>query len=205
MEINFCQYLVNIGLINKESFSNLILDYHKKCYEKNFIETMKDLLLNFLNNLSEEDKNIIVNNLIEKYYHTLVNKKIDKLKIIFLIFKEKLSLIKLRYLLKWKLIASSIDRSGENTTIQSYEKIYNTKIYRNRNMSEGLYNFMTIKINNDKNSSIIQSKKKKMKNMTLSQNESTIRKCDSTKETINLSIYKRTRRIKRMYIQSKNK
>ena len=185
MEINFCQYLINIGLINKESFSNLILDYHKKCSEKNFIETMKDLLLNFLNNLSEEDKNIIVNNLIEKYYHTLVNKKIDKLKIIFLIFKEKLSIIKLRYLLKWKLIASSIDRSGENTTIQSYEKIYNTKIYRNRNMSEGLYNFMTIKINNDKNSSIIQSKKKKMKNMTLSQNESTIRKCDSTKETIN--------------------
>ena len=188
MEYNFCEYLINIGLINKESFSNLIFNYHKKSPNENIIDNMKDLLLNFLNNLSEEDKKIISNNLVEKYVRKLLDKKIEKLRIIFFILKEKLSLIKLKYLLKWKLISFPLDRSAENTTIQSYEKIYNTKIYRNyrnRNMSEGLYNFMTMKLNNDKNRLFVQSKKKKIKNMTLSQNESTLRKCDSTKETIN--------------------
>ena len=81
-------------------------------------------------------------------------------------------------------------------------------------MSENIYNYITMKINNDKNTIIVQSKKKKIKNMTLSQNESTLRKCDSTKETINpyrkttkkifeqpnLILYKRTRRIKRVHI-----
>ena len=185
MEINFCEYLINIGLINKESFSNLIIDYHKKSSNGNFIDNMKDILLNFLNNLSDEDKKTISNNLVEKYFRTLLDKRIEKLKIIYFILKGKLSLIKLRYLLKWKLISFPLDRISENTTIQSYEKFYNTKIYRNRNMSENIYNYMTMKINNDKNTIIVQSKKKKIKNMTLSQNESTLRKCDSTKETIN--------------------
>ena len=138
MEINFCEYLINIGLINKESFSNLIIDYHKKSSNGNFIDNMKDILLNFLNNLSDEDKKTISNNLVEKYFRTLLDKRIEKLKIIYFILKEKLSLIKLRYLLKWKLISFPLDRISENTTIQSYEKFYNTKIYRNRNMSENI-------------------------------------------------------------------
>ena len=165
MEINFCEYLINIGLINKESFSNLIIDYHKKCPNENFINNMKEILLNFLNNLSEEDKKYISNNLAEKYFYTLLDKKIEKLRIIYFIIKEKLSLIKLRYLLKWKLLSFPLDRSDENTTIQSFEKIYNTKIFRNRNMSEELYNYKTMKINNDKNTLIVQNKKKKIKNI----------------------------------------
>ena len=186
MEINFCEYLINIGLINKESFSNLIIDYHKKCTNKNFIENMKELLINFLDNLSKEDKIVLVNNLIEKFFQSMLDKRAFKLRNIFFIMKEKLSLIKLRHLLKWKTFFYS-DRSNEETTIQSYEKIYNSKIYRNRNMSEGLYNFMAMKINNDKNISIIKSKKKKIKSMTISQNDSTIRKCDSTKDSINMN------------------
>ena len=47
MEINFFEYLINIGLINKESFSNFVLDYRKKFSKKNFLENMEDLLSNF--------------------------------------------------------------------------------------------------------------------------------------------------------------
>ena len=29
MEVKFCEYLMNIGLINRESFSSIILDYQR--------------------------------------------------------------------------------------------------------------------------------------------------------------------------------
>ena len=78
MEVNFCEYLIKIGFINKESFSNLILDYHKKYSNNNndFLDCMALILNNFINNLSQEEKNFMSLNLVKYYLQIMNNKKI---------------------------------------------------------------------------------------------------------------------------------
>ena len=90
MEINFCEYLINIGLINKETFSNLILEYHNKFSDNNFAVNMKDLLINFLDNLSKEEKNYMSINIVKNYLESMKTKKLDKLKSIYFKLEEKL-------------------------------------------------------------------------------------------------------------------
>ena len=97
MEINFCEYLINIGLINKESFSNLILDYHKKSSNKNFVENMTQILSKFFENVSKEEKNFMSSNLVINYLQYLAHQKIYKLKILYMILKEKIMKIKIKY------------------------------------------------------------------------------------------------------------
>ena len=192
MEIIFCEYLINIGLINKESFSNFVLDYHKKFSNKNFTENMKDLLLNFFNNSSNEEKNYMSINLVKNFFRVLNVKKLEKLKAIYLLLKEKLSIIKLRNLFKWKIISVKMNKKEEINTFKNYEKLnnsikkINSNIKRNRNTPNELDNFITMKINTNrerKKNHIIKSIKNK--NISSSQNESTIKKYDSTKESIN--------------------
>ena len=194
MEINFFEYLINIGLINKESFSNLILDYHKKYSNNNFIENMKNLLLNFFDNLSNEEKNYMSINLVKNYLLSLEEKKIEKLKMIFMIIKEKLLYKKLKHLFKWKIISLNNEKKEEIKTNQSYEKInnairkINNKIKRKRYKPNELDNCISMKINTDKvrkKNIINKSLRKKIKNISSSQNDSTIKKYDSTKESIN--------------------
>ena len=192
MEIIFCEYLINIGLINKESFSNFVLDYHKKFSNKNFTENMKDLLLNFFYNSSNEEKNYMSINLVKNFFRVLNVKKLEKLKAIYLLLKEKLSIIKLRNLFKWKIISVKMNKKEEINTFKNYEKLnnsikkINSNIKRNRNTPNELDNFITMKINTNrerKKNHIINSIKNK--NISSSQNESTIKKYDSTKESIN--------------------
>ena len=192
MEIIFCEYLINIGLINKESFSNFVLDYHKKFSNKNFTENMKDLLLNFFNNSSNEEKNYMSINLVKNFFRVLNVKKLEKLKAIYLLLKEKLSIIKLKNLFKWKIISVKMNKKEEINTFKNYEKLnnsikkINSNIKRNRNTPNELDNFITMKINTNrerKKNHIIKSIKNK--NISSSQNESTIKKYDSTKESIN--------------------
>ena len=104
MEINFCEYLMNIGLINKESFSNIILEYHKNYSNNNFNSNMINTLNKFIENLSSEEKNYMSNNLVQSYLKFIENNKIKKLKLIYMIYKSKLLQLKLRYIYKWRLI-----------------------------------------------------------------------------------------------------
>ena len=187
MEINFYEYLINIGLINKETFSNLILEYHNKFSDNNFSENMKDLLVNFLDNLSKEEKNYMSINLIKNYLESLKTKKFDKLKSIYFKLEEKLLFKKLKYLSKWK-IQSCMGANGENETIQNFKKINDTinkiniKIKRYRNASVELDSYRTLK-----SESIRIKSKKKIKNVSLLQNESTTKKYDSTKDSVNFN------------------
>ena len=194
MEINFFEYLINIGLINKESFSNFVLDYHKKFSKKNFVENMEDLLSNFLENLSKEQKSYMSVNLVKNYLDYLNNKKFDKLKKIYQILKEKLLIQKLKYFFYLKI--SSFRKKEKIKTVANYQKInksipkVNNRIKRNRNTPNELDNFITMKINTSRKRGTInidKSSKNKIKNISSSQNDSTTKKYDSTKESINPS------------------
>ena len=192
MEINFFEYLINIGLINKESFSNFVLDYHKKFSKKNFVENMEDLLSNFFENLSKEEKSYMSVNLVKNYLDYLNNKKSDKLKKIYQILKEKLFFQKLKYFFYLKI--SSFRKKEKIKTVANYQKInksipkVNNRIKRNRNTPNELDNFITMKINTSRKRGTInidKSSKNKIKNISSSQNDSTTKKYDSTKESIN--------------------
>ena len=194
MEINFFEYLINIGLINKESFSNFVLDYHKKFSKKNFVENMEDLLSNFFENLSKEEKSYMSVNLVKNYLDYLNNKKFDKLKKIYQILKEKLFFQKLKYFFYLKI--SSFRKKERIKTVANYQKInksipkMNNRIKRNRNTPNELDNFVTMKINTSRKRGTInidKSSKNKIKNISSSQNDSTTKKYDSTKESINPS------------------
>ena len=194
MEINFFEYLINIGLINKESFSNFVLDYHKKFSKKNFVENMEDLLSNFFENLSKEEKSYMSVNLVKNYLDYLNNKKFDKLKKIYQILKEKLFFQKLKYFFYLKI--SSFRKKEKIKTVANYQKInksipkMNNRIKRNRNTPNELDNFVTMKINTSRKRGTInidKSSKNKIKNISSSQNDSTTKKYDSTKESINPS------------------
>ena len=194
MEINFFEYLINIGLINKESFSNFVLDYHKKFSNKNFTENMEDLLSNFFENLSKEEKSYMSVNLVKNYLDYLNNKKFDKLKKIYQILKEKLFFQKLKYFFYLKI--SSFRKKEKIKTVANYQKInksipkMNNRIKRNRNTPNELDNFVTMKINTSRKRGTInidKSSKNKIKNISSSQNDSTTKKYDSTKESINPS------------------
>ena len=192
MEINFFEYLINIGLINKESFSNFVLDYHKKFSKKNFVENMEDLLSNFFENLSKEEKSYMSVNLVKNYIDYLNNKKLDKLKKIYQILKEKLFFQKLKYFFYLKI--SSFRKKEKIKTVANYQKInksipkVNNRIKRNRNTPNELDNFITMKINTSRKRGTInidKSSKNIIKNISSSQNDSTTKKYDSTKESIN--------------------
>ena len=192
MEINFFEYLINIGLINKESFSNFVLDYRKKFSKKNFLENMEDLLSNFFENLSKEEKSYMSVNLVKNYLDYLNNKKFDKLKRIYQILKEKLFFQKLKYFFYLKI--SSFRKKEKIKTVANYQKInksipkMNNRIKRNRNTPNELDNFVTMKINTSRKRGTInidKSSKNKIKNISSSQNDSTTKKYDSTKESIN--------------------
>ena len=194
MEINFFEYLINIGLINKESFSNFVLDYRKKFSKKNFVENMEDLLSNFVENLSKEEKSYMSVNLVKNYLDYLNNKKFDKLKKIYQILKEKLFFQKLKYFFYLKI--SSFRKKEKIKTVANYQKInksipkMNNRIKRNRNTPNELDNFVTMKINTSRKRGTInidKSSKNKIKNISSSQNDSTTKKYDSTKESINPS------------------
>ena len=194
MEINFFEYLINIGLINKESFSNFVLDYRKKFSKKNFLENMEDLLSNFFENLSKEEKSYMSVNLVKNYLDYLNNKKFDKLKKIYQILKEKLLIQKLKYFFYLKI--SSFRKKEKIKTVANYQKInksipkMNNRIKRNRNTPNELDNFITMKINTSRKRGTIntnKSSKNKIKNISSSQNDSTTKKYDSTKESINPS------------------
>ena len=194
MEINFFEYLINIGLINKESFSNFVLDYRKKFSKKNFLENMEDLLSNFFENLSKEEKSYMSVNLVKNYLDYLNNKKFDKLKKIYQILKEKLYFQKLKYFFYLKI--SSFRKKEKIKTVANYQKInksipkMNNRIKRNRNTPNELDNFVTMKINTSRKRGTInidKSSKNKIKNISSSQNDSTTKKYDSTKESINPS------------------
>ena len=203
MEINFCEYLMNIGLINKESFTNLILEYHKTYSNKdnNFAATMESILKNFLENLSEAEKNYMSSKLVELYLQYMKNKKICRLKVIYMIYKGKEALMKYKYLYRWKSMlplqksrnGSSADFINNTDVVNSQKKMMlNKKIKKRKDRNERKEidkfqsNFTSMKINGNSKYTekfqILFAQYNKKKHPISAQNESSTKKHDSTKE-----------------------
>ena len=187
MEINFCEYLMNIGLINKESFSNIILDYHRTYSNNNnnFLANMIFILKNFIENLTQQEKNYMCLNLVQYYLRIINNKKISKLKTLYALYKRKLSIIKLKYLYKWKLIIILNIHNDKNEDFINLKKkdIKQKKEikrkYRNEQNKLDNYHFLSEDNNNINKDifNILFNKKKKCP-----KNESYNKKYDSTKD-----------------------
>ena len=204
MEVDFCENLINIGFINKESFSNIILDYHKNYSNNNFATNMTNTLSNYINNLSNEEKSYMSANLVSNYINNINNKKIKALKLIFSLYKGKTLYTKLKYLYRWKI--NSINNNYNNyinikendeslkaiKTIKSNKngfKRSNKRINQNEiNASQDKMDSLPMKINNTRNNKctdkykIIFNNCDKKKKHKISYNESSIRKFESTKE-----------------------
>jgi len=199
MEVDFCEHLINIGFINKESFSNIILDYHKNYSNNNFATNMTNTLSNYINNLSNEEKNYMSANLVGNYLNYLNNKKIKALKTIFNIYKVKVLYQKLKYLYRWKINTINNNNEKENnealTTIKASKsnknkfKRSNKRYNQNEiNTSQDKMNCLSMKIDNNKINKCLDKYKILFNNYDMkkkhkiSYNDSSMRKLESTKE-----------------------
>jgi len=199
MEVDFCEHLINIGFINKESFSNIILDYHKNYSNNNFATNMTNTLSNYINNLSNEEKNYMSANLVGNYLNYLNNKKIKALKTIFNIYKVKVLYQKLKYLYRWKINTINNNNEKENnealTTIKASKsnknkfKRSNKRYNQNEiNTSQDKMNCLSMKIDNNKTNKCLDKYKILFNNYDMkkkhkiSYNDSSMRKLESTKE-----------------------
>ena len=199
MEVDFCEHLINIGFINKESFSNIILDYHKNYSNNNFAINMTNTLSNYINNLSNEEKNYMSANLVGNYLNYLNNKKIKALKTIFNIYKVKVLYQKLKYLYRWKINTINNNNEKENnealTTIKASKsnknkfKRSNKRYNQNEiNTSQDKMNCLSMKIDNNKINKCLDKYKILFNNYDMkkkhkiSYNDSSMRKLESTKE-----------------------
>ena len=143
MEVKFCEYLINIGLINKETFSTLILEYHKKhSNENNFINNMTLTLYNFIENLTKEEKNYISSNLIKYYLQFIKNKKYCRLLALYMLYKGKISLIKLKYLYKWKYLILNRQITQKSGIIN----IISNKKSKKKNIGMNKMSYINLKI-----------------------------------------------------------
>ena len=199
MEVDFCEHLINIGFINKESFSNIILDYHKNYSNNDFAINMINILSNYIKNLSNEEKNYMSRNLVGNYLNYINNKKLKSLKIIFSLYKGKILFQKLKYLYRWKI--NTINNNNSNENDEALNTIKTSRSNKNRfkrnnkrsnlneiNDSQNQMNCLPIKIDNTKNNKCFEKYKilfnnyDKKKKHKISYNESSIRKVESTKE-----------------------
>jgi hypothetical protein len=101
---NFIQYLVNLGLISYESSFQLYIIYEDISSKENNIEFTNLIyisLLNFINNMNEEQKQFLSYNIIQNYFKNRFFEKINKLKSIFNILLGNQKLLLLKILTKW--------------------------------------------------------------------------------------------------------
>ena len=128
---NFIQYLVNLGLISYESSYQLNTIYEDILSKENnveFITLMYNSLLNFINNMNEEQKKFLSYNVIQKYLKIRFLEKINKLKSIFNILVGNQKVLLLKILLKW---------SNKNKFISIHKKNnFNTNIKNTKSKIE---------------------------------------------------------------------
>ena len=136
MEREFCKFLIKIGMIDEETSSTFIRiynDIYKEEKDINIFELSFQILITFLNNITNTQKNYMCHNLPLKFYE--IHEKYKKDKLISILMKNKLKnkLNLLKYLYIWKnnkrqKIKEKLDRIKKSINIF---KKNNTFIKRN--------------------------------------------------------------------------
>ena len=105
MEKEFCRFLTKIGMINEETSSNFMKIYYDICQENNNVNIFElsfQILIIFLNNMTNAQKNYMCHNLPLKFYEINEKNKKDKLTSILMKNKLKNKINLLKYLFIWK-------------------------------------------------------------------------------------------------------
>ena len=167
MEKDFCKFLTKIGLIDQDTslrFIKIYNDVFRQGNDVNIFELSFQILIAFLNNITNNQKNYICHNLPLKYFEMHERNKKDKL--ISIVMKNQLrnKINLLKYLYIWKH-AKNNNKQKSNNNINIFNK-YNSlnRLYkRNKkntssNSSYKYLNsnyFSNMKLNDKKYKSII--------------------------------------------------
>ena len=145
MEINFCKFLSKIGMIDNDTsltFIKIYNDISKEDTKINIFELSFQILLTFLNNITNSQKKYMCHNLPLKYYEIYEKNKKDKLISIIMKnrLKNKINLFK--YFSKWK--NKSKNKKIEvikknNRGINSFNKKYYVYKKINQKISNNIY------------------------------------------------------------------
>ena len=123
MENNFSLYLTKIGLFDQNT-SKEIIKPNKEFKAKNFEDSSFHYLMNFFDNLTEEQKKYMSYYIPNNFKIITTQKRIKKLKSIFIqkILRQKLKLLK--YLYNWKINMNSYESSLNNNNEENYKSNY---------------------------------------------------------------------------------
>ena len=117
MEREFCRFLNKIGMIDIETsstFMKIYNDIYQEENDMNIFELSFQILITFLNNITNAQKNYMCHNLPLKFYE--INEKYKKDKLTSIIMKNKLKnkINLLKYLYTWKNNKKAIIKEKRN-------------------------------------------------------------------------------------------
>ena len=142
MNERFAKYLTKIGLLNDKNNSSNIFKSISKSNGQNFENYSFNLLMNFFNNLNDEQKKYMCHSIPSNYKIISEQKRRDKIKSLILQLKLKHEIVLLKHFYRWKLNISLF-----NAFLKTENDIdYNLSNYRD-NVS--LYNLINIDNNID--------------------------------------------------------
>ena len=145
MEKIFCRFLSNIGMIDKETFSTFIQIYNDIIHENKFIniyELSFHILMTFLNNLSNKQKEFLSQNLPIKFFKLRQKMLQSKLRSIIVTNQLKYKMQLIKYLYIWKNLKKSNNSHNKfnsfiynrNSSLQNANTVY--LIHRQKNIFE---------------------------------------------------------------------
>jgi hypothetical protein len=153
MEKQFSLYLKKIGILDEEALNKIkSLD---KLNTQNFMNSSFYYLMNYFDNLTEQQKKFMSFYIPEKYMLNSVENRKNKLKSIIIQIRLRKNLIKLRYLYLWKRNISIFRNSLNNRYLTSIinNTIENEKTNRNKNYfkSRSYKNMNNINLDDNEN------------------------------------------------------
>ena len=121
MNQKFSTYLRHIGLLN-ETASTSMMNSDDKSSNKSFNDSTYDLLMNYFNNLDEEQKKFMSHHIPSNYIINSENIQRDKLRSIFVQLNLRKRFILLKYFFNWKLLSYLNKNNNEKIELKNNDK-----------------------------------------------------------------------------------
>ena len=132
MEKIFCDFLLNIGIIDKETLTTFLQIYNDIFHDNKYINIYQlsfNILMAFLNNITNKQKIFLCENLPMKFFSFRKKLIKDKLRAVLIIIQLKYRIKLLKYFYTWK----NNKRQKTNKSIKNNNKqnsfIYNRNSY----------------------------------------------------------------------------
>ena len=122
MNQKFSTYLRDIGLLN-ETASSSIMKSDEKASNKGFNDSSFDLLMNYFNNLDEEQKKFMSLHIPSKFIIISTKLRHDKLKSILVQINLRKKIVLLKYFMAWKYNINIISEKNESNDVDNNIKL----------------------------------------------------------------------------------